>query len=98
VLCEIPVDDDTQGVYVANDSIYGLNASVFSNDIDRVYDIGRRVQAGTIGHNAFRGGDFTIGFGGFKQSGVGREGGVEGLLPYLETKTMLLDDAPSKVS
>jgi aldehyde dehydrogenase (NAD+) len=98
VLSVIPVDDDTQAVDVANDSIYGLNASVFSNDIDRVYDIGRRVQAGTIGHNAFRGGDFTIGFGGFKQSGVGREGGVEGLLPYLETKTMLLDDAPSRVS
>jgi len=98
VLSVIPVNDDTQAVDVANDSIYGLNASVFSNDIDRVYDIGRRLQSGTVGHNAFRGGDFTIGFGGFKQSGVGREGGVEGLLPYLETKTLLLDDAPSELS
>jgi acyl-CoA reductase-like NAD-dependent aldehyde dehydrogenase len=97
VLSVIPVDDDTQAVHVANDSIFGLNASVFSNDIDRVYDIGRRLQSGTVGHNAFRGGDFTIGFGGFKQSGVGREGGVEGLLPYFETKTMLLDDTPSKL-
>jgi aldehyde dehydrogenase (NAD+) len=95
VLTVIPVDDDTRAVEVANDSIYGLNASVFSNDIERVYEVGRRLQSGTVGHNAFRGGDFTIGFGGFKQSGVGREGGVEGLLPYLETKTMLLDDLPA---
>jgi hypothetical protein len=65
--------------------------------IDRVYDIGRRLQSGTVGHNAFRGGDFTIGFGGFKQSGLSREGGVEGLLPYLESKTLLLDEAPSKI-
>ena len=39
--------------------------------------------------------DFSIAFGGFKQSGVGREGGVEGLMPYLETKTVLLADRPS---
>lgn len=97
VLSVVPVDDDSQAVDVANDSIYGLNASVFSNDIDRVYDIGRRLQSGTVGHNAFRGGEFTIAFGGFKQSGVGREGGVEGLLPYLEVKTMLLDAVPSKL-
>lgn len=97
VLSVIPVADDTKAVEVANDSIYGLNASVFSNDIDRVYEIGRRLQSGTVGHNAFRGGDFTIGFGGFKQSGLGREGGVEGLLPYLEAKTMLLDAVPSKL-
>jgi len=63
----------------------------------RVVAIGRRLQSGTVGHNAFRGGDFTVGFGGFKQSGVGREGGVEGLLPYCETKAMLLDDAPSRL-
>ena len=97
VLTVIPCDGDTQAVDIANDSIYGLNASVFSNDIDRVYDIGRRLQSGTVGHNAFRGGDFTIGFGGFKQSGIGREGGVEGLLPYLETKTLLLDSTPSAI-
>jgi len=95
VLSVIAVDDDSQAVDVANDSIYGLNSSVFSNDIERVYQIGRRLQSGTVGHNAFRGGEFTIGFGGFKQSGLGREGGVEGMLPYFETKTMLLDALPA---
>lgn len=97
VLSVIAIDDDSQAADVANDSIYGLNASVFSNDIDRVYEIGRRLQSGTVGHNAFRGGEFTIGFGGFKQSGLGREGGVEGLLPYFETKTMLLDALPASL-
>lgn len=97
VLSVIAIDDDSQAADVANDSIYGLNASVFSNDIDRVYEIGRRLQSGTVGHNAFRGGEFTIGFGGFKQSGLGREGGVEGLLPYFETKTMLLDALPTSL-
>ena len=46
-----------------------------------------------MGHNAFRT-DFGIGFGGFKQSGIGREGGTEGLLPYLESKTIILDGPP----
>jgi aldehyde dehydrogenase (NAD+) len=50
-------------------------------------------QAGaapTVGHNGFKS-DATIGFGGFKQSGIGREGGLQGLQPFLETKTVLLD-------
>ena len=48
---------------------------------------------GTVGHNAFRT-DFGIAFGGFKQSGIGREGGREGLLPFLETKTVILEGPP----
>jgi acyl-CoA reductase-like NAD-dependent aldehyde dehydrogenase len=47
-----------------------------------------------VGHNAFRL-DFTIGFGGYKQSGIGREGGVQGLYPYLESKTMIFEQAPA---
>ena len=53
-----------------------------------------QLRAGTVGHNAFRT-DFGIAFGGFKQSGIGREGGKEGLLPFLETKTVILDGPPS---
>jgi acyl-CoA reductase-like NAD-dependent aldehyde dehydrogenase len=48
-----------------------------------------------VGHNGFKS-DCSIAFGGFKQSGIGREGGVEGLLPFLETKTVLLDEAPAE--
>ena len=56
--------------------------------------MGRRLRSGTVGHNGMKL-DFSIAFGGFKQSGIGREGGVEGLLPYLETKTMIFEAAPA---
>jgi aldehyde dehydrogenase (NAD+) len=94
VLSVIRARDEEHAVEIANDSIYGLNASVFTNDVDRAYSIARRLRSGTVGHNMFRT-DFGIAFGGFKQSGIGREGGREGLLPYLESKTIILDDEPS---
>jgi betaine-aldehyde dehydrogenase len=94
VLCVIPAQDDEQAVRIANDTIYGLNNSVFTNDPERAYQVARRLRSGTVGHNAFRT-DFGIAFGGFKQSGVGREGGVEGLRPYLESKTVILEGVPS---
>jgi aldehyde dehydrogenase (NAD+) len=93
VVSVIAADDEAQAVAIANDTIYDLNASVFTKDIERAYDVGRRLRSGTVGHNSFRS-DFGIAFGGFKQSGIGREGGTEGLLPFLETKTMLLDEQP----
>jgi betaine-aldehyde dehydrogenase len=94
VISVISADNDEHAVDIANDSIFGLNAAVFTNDVDRAYAAARRLRTGTVGHNAHRL-DFSIAFGGFKESGVGREGGVEGLLPYLETKTVLLDGRPS---
>ena len=80
VLSVIPADNEAQAIQIANDTIYGLNASVFTNDVDRARDVARQLRSGTVGHNAFRT-DFGIAFGGFKQSGIGREGGTEGLLP-----------------
>jgi acyl-CoA reductase-like NAD-dependent aldehyde dehydrogenase len=94
VLSVIPVDDEEQIVATANDTIYGLNASVFTHDVDRARDVARHLRSGTVGHNAFRT-DFGIAFGGFKQSGIGREGGTEGLLPFLETKTVILEGPPA---
>ncbi|PTR05800.1 MULTISPECIES: aldehyde dehydrogenase [unclassified Novosphingobium] len=94
VLSVIPADDEDHAVRLANDSPYGLNAAVFTHDADRAYAVARQIRSGTVGHNGHLV-DFTIAFGGFKQSGVGREGGVEGLLPYLETKTVLLNGRPS---
>jgi acyl-CoA reductase-like NAD-dependent aldehyde dehydrogenase len=95
VLSVIPADNEQQAIQIANDTIYGLNSSVFTNDVDKARDVARQLRAGTVGHNAFRT-DFGIAFGGFKQSGIGREGGTEGLLPFLETKTVILDEAPAK--
>jgi acyl-CoA reductase-like NAD-dependent aldehyde dehydrogenase len=94
VLSVIPADDERHAVELANDTIYGLNASVFTHDVDRAREVAGRIRSGTVGHNAFRT-DFGIAFGGFKQSGIGREGGTEGLLPFLETKTVILEDTPS---
>lgn len=94
VVSVIRAADEEQAIAIANDSIYGLNASVFTNDVERAYAVGRRLRSGTVGHNAFKA-DFSIAFGGYKQSGIGREGGLEGLLPYLETKTMIFETAPA---
>jgi len=94
VLSVIPVSDEEQIVATANDTIYGLNASVFTHDVDRARQVAGRLRSGTVGHNAFRT-DFTMAFGGFKQSGIGREGGTEGLLPFLETKTVILEGIPA---
>jgi aldehyde dehydrogenase (NAD+) len=93
VLSVIPADDEQQAIAIANDTIYGLNASVFTNDVDRARDVARQLRSGTVGHNAFRS-DFGMAFGGFKQSGIGREGGREGLLPFLETKSVILEGRP----
>jgi aldehyde dehydrogenase (NAD+) len=90
VLSVIPADSEDHAVAMANDSNYGLNASVFTNDSHRAFDVARRLRSGSVGHNGFKN-DFTISFGGFKQSGVGREGGVPGLRAYLEPKTILLE-------
>jgi acyl-CoA reductase-like NAD-dependent aldehyde dehydrogenase len=95
VLSVIPADNEQDAIKIANDTIYGLNSSVFTNDVDKARDVARQLRAGTVGHNSFQT-DFGIAFGGFKQSGIGREGGTEGLHPFLETKTVILDQAPAK--
>ncbi|TNC18721.1 aldehyde dehydrogenase [Amycolatopsis alkalitolerans] len=97
VLSVIPAENEADAVRIANDTIYGLNASVFTDDIDRAQQVARELRSGTVGINGFRS-DFGIAFGGFKQSGVGREGGREGLLPYLEVKTILGDKTPTGYS
>src|SRR5207248_380177 len=94
VFAVVPAKDEEDAVRVANDTIYGLNASVFTDDVDRARQVAARLRSGTVGHNAFRS-DVGIAFGGFKQSGVGREGGIEGLYPYLETKTVILEGRPA---
>ncbi|MFW2829178.1 aldehyde dehydrogenase [Sphingomonas sp. ID0503] len=97
VLSVIPAADEADAVRIANDSAFGLNNAVFTNDAQRAYQVARELRSGTVGHNGIRL-DFTIAFGGFKQSGVGREGGVEGLKPFLEAKTILLQGRPAALA
>jgi betaine-aldehyde dehydrogenase len=96
VLSVIPADNEAHAIEIANDTVYGLNNSVFTNDADRAYAVARQLRSGTVGHNVFRS-DFGIAFGGFKQSGLGREGGRDGLLPFLESKTIILEGIPTHI-
>jgi len=90
VLSVIPADDENDAVRIANDTIYGLHGAVFTSDVERAREVAGQMRTGAIGHNGFKS-DFDMGHGGFKQSGIGREGGVDGLLPFLESKAVLLD-------
>jgi aldehyde dehydrogenase (NAD+) len=88
VLAVIPFDDEDEAVRLANGSAYGLSAGVYTGDVGRALRVGRRLRTGTVGINGpFV---FTPGtpFGGYKASGVGREGGREGIEEFLETKTI----------
>lgn len=95
VLSLIPCDDEDDAIRIANESNYGLNGSVLTHDCEAAYQIARKVRSGGFAQNGMRA-DFNLPFGGFKQSGIGREGGAEGLAAYLETKTILLDGAPAR--
>jgi acyl-CoA reductase-like NAD-dependent aldehyde dehydrogenase len=95
VLSVIPAADEEDAVRIANDTIYGLHGAVFTDDVERAREVAGRMRTGAIGHNGFKS-DFDMGHGGFKQSGIGREGGVDGLLPFVESKAILLDAPTAK--
>ncbi len=90
VLSVIPAADEADAVRIANDTIYGLHGAVFTSDVERAREVAGQMRTGAVGHNGFKS-DFDMGHGGFKQSGIGREGGIDGLLPFLESKAILLD-------
>ncbi|HUC05209.1 MAG TPA: aldehyde dehydrogenase [Acidimicrobiales bacterium] len=90
VLVVIPYDGDDQAVEIANDSSYGLCGSVWTRDNDRGLGVARQVRTGTYMLNAPVPIDFSTPFGGYKESGVGREFGPEGLETFLEMKSIAL--------
>jgi aldehyde dehydrogenase (NAD+) len=94
VACVTPYEDLDDAIRLANETHFGLAGAVFTNDADAAYRVGRAVRAGTISQNGLKP-DFDIAFGGYKESGMGREGGIEAVLPYLETKTLVLNAMPS---
>ena len=73
---------------IANESQYGLSGSVESGDLERAKSVARRIRTGTIGVNGGQWFGPDSPFGGYKQSGVGREMGVAGFEEYLEIKTI----------
>ena len=88
VLVVIPHDGDDDAVALANDSAYGLSGSVWSADRDRAVGVANRIRTGTIGVNGGLWFSPDVPFGGYRQSGVGRESGVAGFEEYLETKSL----------
>jgi phenylacetaldehyde dehydrogenase len=90
VLCAASFDDSGIDAVVreANDSVYGLAASVFSRDVSTVHKVAKRLKAGTIGVNTHHVVDPALPFGGFKQSGWGREQGFEAIQLYTEVKSI----------
>jgi aldehyde dehydrogenase (NAD+) len=88
VLVVIPHDGDDDAVRIANDSPYGLSGAVWSGDPDRAWAVARGIRTGTMSVNGglWYGGD--VPFGGYKQSGIGREMGRAGFEEYLETKAI----------
>jgi aldehyde dehydrogenase (NAD+) len=88
VLAVIAHHGDDDAVRIANDSIYGLAGAVHSADRERALAVARRLRAGTVNVNTGNAFDADAPFGGYRQSGIGREMGVEGFEEYLQTKTV----------
>jgi len=89
VLSTIPFDTEEEGIRLANETAYGLAASVFTKDLDAAFRVSRALRAGTVGVNAYSEGDITTPFGGYKQSGFGgRDKCLEDVTQYTEKKTI----------
>src|SRR6059058_1299775 len=86
VLATLTFDDIEQVAELANKNVYGLAAAVWTNDIKKAHQLSRRLKAGTVWINAYNLYDAALPFGGFKQSGFGRELGREALDHYTEVK------------
>ncbi|WP_233270611.1 aldehyde dehydrogenase [Chachezhania sediminis] len=93
VLSIIPFDDEDDAVRIANDTIFGLAAGVWTQNLGRGVRMAERVRAGTVWVNNYRSTSITSPFGGFGHSGIGREGGITGIMEYLELKSVWLSTA-----
>ena len=87
VLSIMGFDDEKQAVEMANNTIYGLAAGVWTEDIGRAMRVSRAIKAGTVWVNTYRAVSYMMPFGGMKHSGLGRESGIESIRGYLETKS-----------
>lgn len=87
VLSIMGFDDEAQALKMANDTIYGLAAGVWTKDMGRALRMSKALEAGTVWVNTYRAVSYMMPFGGMKHSGIGRESGVDAIREYLETKS-----------
>jgi phenylacetaldehyde dehydrogenase len=88
VAAVIEVADVDEAIAVANDSIYGLAAAVWTTDLAKAHKVARGIKAGTVWVNTYGDVDPSVSFGGYKQSGFGRELGVHSMETYTQTKSV----------
>lgn len=93
VVSIIPFEDEAEAVQIANDSLYGLGGAVWSKDIERATDIARQLETGTVWVNDYHLLNVRFPFGGYKQSGFGRELGPQGLAEYQQIKHIHVGEA-----
>jgi len=91
ILSIIPFEDDEEAVEIANDTIYGLAAGVWTSSIRRAFTMADRIRAGTVWINTYRAVSFMAPFGGYKMSGIGRESGQAAIDEYLQTKSVWIN-------
>jgi acyl-CoA reductase-like NAD-dependent aldehyde dehydrogenase len=91
LLALMPFDTEDEAVQIANNTVYGLAAGVWTSNIRRALTMSERLEAGTVWVNCYRVTSYMTPFGGYKRSGIGREGGMEAIHEYLQTKSVWID-------
>lgn len=95
ILSVIKFDSDEEAIALANDTPFGLAAGLWTTDLARAIAMPKRLRAGTVWVNAYRVVSYLSPFGGFKESGLGRENGLEAIYEYLEPKSVFINPKPS---
>ncbi len=98
VLAVIPFDTVEEALKIANDTDFGLAAAVWTTDLHKAIHCSDRLEAGTVWVNNYRATSFTTPFGGYKRSGIGREGGLNGAYEYLQAKSVWVTTKPQRAN
>ncbi|POA82298.1 carnitine dehydratase [Pseudomonas sp. FW305-E2] len=96
VLSIIGFEDEAEAIEIANTTLYGLAAGVWTGDVGRLFRVSKALDVGTVWGNTYRTYSYMMPFGGMKQSGIGRESGIEAVNEYLETKSLMVSIAETR--